>query len=46
MEKAPGMSTGIKDNIKTTSPKCLCSGYLSFHVNNNEYRKKITISAE
>lgn len=54
-EKAPGMSMGIKENIKTYIPnpdpettdhnKCLCHGYLSFNVKDNEYRKKITISA-
>ena len=34
----------LKSNITTSDSKCMCSGYISFHVNNKEYIKKITIS--
>lgn len=34
----------LKSNITTLDDKCMCYGYISFHVNNKEYIKKITIS--
>ena len=37
-------SVALKSNITTSDSKCMCSGYISFHVNNKEYIKKITIS--
>lgn len=42
-EKSSNTSISIQDNIKSESTKCMCSGYITFHVNYNEYRKKITI---
>ena len=43
-EKDASTSIGLKSNITTSDSKCMCSGYISFHVNNKEYIKKITIS--
>lgn len=37
-------SNCLKSNITTSDDKCMCYGYISFHVNNKEYIKKITIS--
>ena len=43
-EKDASTSIALKSNITTSDSKCMCSGYISFHVNNKEYIKKITIS--
>ena len=43
-EKNESTSVSLKSNITTSDNKCMCSGYISFHVNNKEYIKKITIS--
>lgn len=43
-EKDASTSIALKSNITTSHSKCMCSGYISFHVNNKEYIKKITIS--
>ena len=43
-EKDTSTSVDLKSNITTSDSKCMCSGYISFHVNNKEYIKKITIS--
>lgn len=43
-EKDASTSSALKSNITTSDSKCMCSGYISFHVNNKEYIKKITIS--
>ena len=43
-EKDASTSINLKSNITTSHSKCMCSGYISFHVNNKEYIKKITIS--
>ena len=43
-EKDASTSIGLKSNITTSDSKCMCSGYISFHVSNKEYIKKITIS--
>lgn len=43
-EKDASTSANLKSNITTSNSKCMCSGYISFHVNNKEYIKKITIS--
>ena len=37
-------SNDLKDNLTTTNDKCICDGYISFYVNNNQYIKKIIIS--
>lgn len=43
-EKDASTSVYLKSNITTSDSKCMCSGYISFHVNNKEYIKKIKIS--
>ena len=43
-ETSESTSNSLKDNIKTASSKCMCDGYISFHVGNKEYIKKISIS--
>lgn len=43
-EKSESTTNALKDNIKTASAKCMCDGYISFHVGNKEYIKKISIS--
>ena len=43
-EKNESTSVDLKSNITTSDSKCMCYGYISFHVNNKEYIKKITIS--
>ena len=43
-EKDASTSVALKSNITTSNSKCMCYGYISFHVNNKEYIKKITIS--
>ena len=43
-EKDASTSANLKSNITTSNSKCMCYGYISFHVNNKEYIKKITIS--
>lgn len=42
-EKDASTSSALKSNITTSHSKCMCSGYISFHVNNKEYIKKIII---
>ena len=43
-ERDASTSNCLKSNITTSDDKCMCYGYISFHVNNKEYIKKITIS--
>ena len=43
-EKDSSTSVKLRDNITTSSSKCLCDGYISFNVNNTQYTKKIIIS--
>ena len=40
-EKDTSTSVYLKSNITTSDSKCMCSGYISFHVNNKEYIKKL-----
>jgi len=44
VETDASTSADLKSNITTSNDKCMCSGYISFHVDNKEYIKKITIS--
>ena len=38
-------SEKLRTNLKTTSSKCMCYGYIAYHINKNEYRKQIIITS-
>ena len=42
-EKSETISKKLRDNIKTESSRCMCSGYITYHIANSEYRKQIII---
>ena len=42
-EKSETISNGLRNNIKTENSMCMCSGYITYHIANSEYRKQIII---
>ena len=42
-EKSEIISKELRNNIKTENPMCMCSGYITYHIANSEYRKQIII---